>query len=115
MLVFGLLFCALSVDQRSRGCGNNLFIWLGAFRMWLSSDVEVWEFYFEECSFGVSSGDEWLWILCLPCFVSVKVSVLGGDVFWWFYLQGFYLVVMVYRLYAAPFVSCSVHTLRLAG
>jgi len=31
--------------------------------------------------FGVSSDDGWLWILCLQCFVSVKVSVLGGDVF----------------------------------
>ncbi|RHN81998.1 hypothetical protein MtrunA17_Chr1g0205161 [Medicago truncatula] len=30
------------------------------------------------------------------------------------YLQGLCLVVMVYRLYAAPFVSCFVHTLRLA-
>jgi len=31
---------------------------------------------------GVSSDDRWLWILCLQCFVSVKVSVLGGYVFW---------------------------------
>jgi len=41
--------------------------------------VEVWEFYFEGCSLEVSSDDEWLWILCLQCFVFVKVSVLGGD------------------------------------
>jgi len=40
--------------------------------------------------------------------------VLGGDVFWWVYLQGLCLVVMLYRLYAAPFVSCFVYTLRLA-
>ena len=43
-LVFGLLFCALSVDQKSRGCGSCLFIRLGAFRMWLDLGVEVWEF-----------------------------------------------------------------------
>ena len=47
-------------------------------------------------------------------FVSVKVSVLGGDVFWRVYLHGLCLGVMVYHLYAAPFVSCFVHTLRLA-
>jgi hypothetical protein len=63
----------------------------------------------------VSSDGGWLWMLCLQCFVYVKVSVLGGDVFWWVYLQGLCLVVMVYRLYAAPFVSCFVHTPRLAG
>jgi len=63
----------------------------------------------------MSSDDEWLWILCLQCFVSIKVSVLGGDVFWWVYLQGLCLVVMVFRLYAAPFVSCFIHTSRLAG
>jgi len=37
-----------------------------------------------------------------------KLSICG-------YLEGACLVVMVYRLYAAPFVSCFVHTLRLAG
>ena len=46
------------------------------------------------------------------CFL--KESVLGGDAFWWVYLQGCFQVVMVYRLYAAPFVSYFVHNLRLA-
>jgi hypothetical protein len=81
-LVFGLLFCALSVDQRSSGCGSCMFIRLGAFQLWINLGVEVWEFYFEECPLGVSSDDEWLWIMCLQSLVSVKVSVLGGDVFW---------------------------------
>jgi len=39
--------------------------------MWLSLGVEVWEFYFKRCSLGVSSDDEWLWILCLQCIVSI--------------------------------------------
>jgi len=36
----------------------------------------------------VSSDDEWLWIEFIV-FVSVKVSVLGGDVFWWVIFRGF--------------------------
>ena len=47
-------------------------------------------------------------------FVSVKVSLLGGDVFWWVIFR-VCMVFMVYRLYAAPFVSCFVNTSRLAG
>ncbi|RHN42638.1 hypothetical protein MtrunA17_Chr8g0379071 [Medicago truncatula] len=70
-----------------------MFIRLRVFRMWLSLDVEVREF-FEGCSLGV--------------------SVLSGDGFWWVYLHGLCLGVMVYRLYVAPFVSCFVHTLRFA-
>ena len=33
--------------------------------MRLSLGVEVWEFYFEGCSLGLSSDDGSLWILCL--------------------------------------------------
>jgi len=38
-------------------------------------------------------------------------SVLGGDGFWWVYLQGCFYVVMVYRhmrhhLYLVSFIPC---------
>jgi len=56
--------------------------------MWLDLGVEIMEFYFEGCSLGVSSDSGWLWTVFIV-FVSVKVSVLGGDVFWWVIFKGF--------------------------
>jgi len=39
---------------------------IGAFRRWLNFGVQGWEFNFEgSFSLGVSSDDEWCWILFL--------------------------------------------------